>query len=143
MLAECRLEISLRRCEKGQEYVIGADKSHAHRTLHTEEKLSLVAPAKKQESKAALSEHYGAIQKIVAAGHSRHNSRSPDWVGIRVASHLGLSLDDEAHRTTIISILRGMEESGFLMRVKITDANSRRRPHYAVGTKFMDEPGLE
>jgi hypothetical protein len=143
MIAERRLEISLRRCREGQGYVIGLDDNHADRTFCTADELPLVVPVKTDNLKAALHKHYGAIQEVVAAGHTRHNFRSPDWVGVRVAPILGLSSEVRADRKKVVLFLRKMEKLGFLNRVEIPDSNSISRPHYAVGKKLVDESDLE
>ncbi len=74
-----------------------------------------------------------AAQQAVAAGLWRENVQARDWVGIPIASALGLDIDKPADKAKIKGLLRQWVASGAFVIVMRKDDKGNERPCVEVG----------
>ena len=76
-----------------------------------------------------------AVQKRIAGGTWRSDSRANEWVGKAVGEALDLDIADVAVRARVKKLLFGWLKSGALTEVDRTDSKSRKEKKFTeVGT---------
>lgn len=76
-------------------------------------------------------DHLISVQKVVAAGEWKYDSRSPQWVGFAIADACGLDVD--ASRKRSLALLKQWLANGALKVVERDDENRRPRKFVEVG----------
>lgn len=79
-----------------------------------------------------------AVQRAVAEGQYRKNSRSPQWVGLVVGPLLNLDPDDEGDRKRLNSILKEWFKNDVLREVEREDEHRHLKPYVEVGKWITD-----
>jgi len=73
------------------------------------------------------------LKQTVAANQYRSSSRSPDWLGIAVAKHFDLDLNEKNDCLFVTRAISGWIKAGVLIKVIASDAARRKREFYALG----------